>query len=99
MSDAPATINAIIRSLEDRCQNNDGPDVILATLQRIHQAGTLTNFTDEVERLTTQLETLYVAENIPKGRQPTPLSSHSQLVSKIQKKKLILKAGQQLKTN
>lgn len=91
MGDAPATINAIIRSIEDRCQSTDGPDVILATLQTIHQAGTLTNFTDEVERLTTQLETLYIAENIPKGRQPTPLSSHSQLVSKIRKQNLFSK--------
>lgn len=98
VGDAPETINAIIRGLEDRCKSTDGPDVILAKLQVLRQTGTLTNFTDEVEKLANQLETLYIADNVPidTAKRLATKAAVKSLTNGIKntETKLILKAGQ-----
>lgn len=67
VGDAPDTIDIIIQRLADRCKTTISSDVIVAKLNATRQSGTLSAFTDEVEKLTTQLETTYLAENIPIG--------------------------------
>lgn len=98
VGNAPATINDIIQNLENRCQPTDGPDVVLAKLQAVRQTGTLTSFTDEVERLATQLETMYITENVPidTAKKLATKAAVKSLTNSIKntESKLILKAGQ-----
>lgn len=49
----PQTLNAIVQNLRDKCKNTQTSDLILAKLSTTRQNGTLSNFTDEVEKLTT----------------------------------------------
>lgn len=65
VGNAPQTINVIVQNLRDKCKNTQTSELLLAKLSATRQTGTLSNFTDEVEKLTTQLENIYLAQNIP----------------------------------
>lgn len=65
VGDNPQELNTIIDRLKARCSATQSPEVILAKLSNEKQTGELSKFTDQVERLTLQLENAYIAENVP----------------------------------
>lgn len=61
----PQNFDTIIRELESKCVTKTSPDVFIAKLQELKQVGDVNKFTDEVEKLTFQLERAYITEKIP----------------------------------
>lgn len=95
---APATVNEIITSLEQRCRITQSPEAVVAKLNATRQTSTIVDFTDKIEKLALELEKTYLTENVP-------LVSATRLASKAAVKaltngvknseiQLILKAGQ-----
>lgn len=64
VGEAPANIDAIINSLNQKCKQHVSSDVVLAKLNAAKQHGTLNKFTSEIEEFTTQLEAAYINDGI-----------------------------------
>lgn len=61
----PATIDAIVQSLKDKCDKRPQPETIIAKLNATKQTGDINQFTQKIETLTLELEKCYLAENVP----------------------------------
>lgn len=61
----PATIQAIIDSLNANCKEEQPPEVVLAKLNMTRQTKDISSFTDQVEKLALDLEKSYLGEQIP----------------------------------
>ena len=61
----PQEIQEIIDGLQAKCSNICQPEVILAKLDNERQTADLTKFTEQIEKLTLQLENAYIAERVP----------------------------------
>lgn len=60
-----ATLNAICAGLRLRCAQTISPDTIVAKLNATKQSEGLIKYTQEVEKLTLQLERAYIDEHVP----------------------------------
>lgn len=98
VGDDPQNIEEIIQKLTDKCRGTVAPETIVARLNAVKQIGEVTKFTQDIEKLTLELEKCYIAENIP-------VSTASKMATKAgiktlangircNESKLILKAGQ-----
>lgn len=65
VGDNPPELDTIIDGLKTRCAVTCQPEVILAKLANERQTSELLKFTEQVEKLTVQLESAYIAENVP----------------------------------
>lgn len=65
VGDNPQEIKEIVDALKAKCSTTDPPEVILAKLATEKQTSELAKFTEQVEKLTLQLENAYLAENVP----------------------------------
>lgn len=63
--DNPQDLDTIINGLKARCTGTCQPEVILWKLANERQSSDLAKFTEQVEKLTVQLENAYIAENVP----------------------------------
>lgn len=61
----PANIQAIIDGLENNCREVQPPEVALAKLNATKQTKDISSFTDQVEKLTLDLEKSYIGDQIP----------------------------------
>lgn len=65
VGDNPQEIKEIIDGLKAKCSTALQPEVILAKLANERQTSELAKFTEQIEKLTLQLENAYVAEKVP----------------------------------
>lgn len=65
VGDNPQEIQEIIDGLKVKCSTAIQPEVILAKLSIERQTSELAKFTEQIEKLTLQLENAYVAEKVP----------------------------------
>lgn len=65
VGDNPQEIKEIIDGLKAKCSTTLQPEVILAKLANERQTSELAKFTEQIEKLTLQLENAYVAEKVP----------------------------------
>lgn len=94
----PADLQVIIDKLKEKCDQRQQPDVIIAKMNTAKQVGELSKFTDELERLTLELERAYISEEIPVDT-ATKMATKAAVKAlsngiKNTETKLILKAGQ-----
>lgn len=61
----PVSIEVIIQNLTAKCKSTQQPEVVLAKLNALRQTNELVQFTDQIEKLTLDLEKCYLAENVP----------------------------------
>lgn len=65
VGDNPQEIKQITDGLKAKCSTTLQPEVILAKLANERQTSELAKFTEQIEKLTLQLENAYVAEKVP----------------------------------
>lgn len=64
-------VEEIMKSLQEKCKFKVTSDNMLAKLKGIRQKADVDNFCEEVEKLTSRLQTLYVQEGIPGAKAET----------------------------
>lgn len=65
ITDNPESIDIIITKLKEKCQLSVEPNTLIAKLNATKQSGGFVRFSEEVEKLTLQLERAYLSENVP----------------------------------
>lgn len=98
VGDNPATIDAIIDILKDKCDKRPHPETVVAKLNAAKQTGDISQFAQQIETLTTELEKCYLAENVPVNT-ATNLATRAGVKAltagiRSSETKMILKAGQ-----
>lgn len=61
----PLELQEIIDALNSKCATTQTPELLLAKIAGEKQSGELAKFTDQLEKLTLQLENAYIAEKVP----------------------------------
>lgn len=98
VGDNPLTIDEVIQNLNNKCRVKIAPETVVAKLNATKQNGEIGKFTEQIEKLTLELERAYISENVP-------LETASRMAVKAGVKalangvknnesKLLLKAGQ-----
>lgn len=94
----PRNIDEIIEKLKQKCKITIQPETVVAKLNATKQESDVTKFTDQVEKLTLELERAYINEQIPveTAARMSVKAGIKALASGIKSEeiKLILKAGQ-----
>lgn len=65
VGDNPQTVDAIIESLKRKCKITIAPETVVAKLNATKQTGDIVKFTEQIEKLTMELERAYISEEIP----------------------------------
>lgn len=65
VGDNPQTVDAIIESLNRKCKTSIAPETVVAKLNATKQTGDIVKFTEQIEKLTMDLERAYISEEIP----------------------------------
>lgn len=98
VGDNPQNIDEIIKKLTDKCKITVAPETVMAKLNATKQVGELPKFTEQIEKLTLDLERAYLNEQVPvdTATRMSVKAGVKALVSGIrsEESKLLLKAGQ-----
>lgn len=65
VGDNPADIDEIITKLKDKCKVTIAPETVVAKLNATKQNGEIGKFTEQIEKLTLELERAYISEDVP----------------------------------
>lgn len=65
VGDNPANVDEIIRKLNEKCKVTIAPETIVAKLNATKQNGEISKFTEQIEKLTLDLERAYISEDVP----------------------------------
>lgn len=98
VGDNPQNIDEIIDKLTNKCKITVAPETVIAKLHATKQVGELTKFTEQIEKLTLDLERSYLNEKVPvdTATRMSVKAGVKALVSGLrsEESKLLLKAGQ-----
>lgn len=98
VGDNPQDVDEIIKSLTDKCTITVAPETIVAKLNSIKQNGEINKFTEQIEKLTLDLERAYISDKIPveTASKMAVKAGVKALASGLRSEetKLIIKAGQ-----
>lgn len=98
VGDNPQDIDEIIRKLTEKCKITIAPETVMAKLNTTKQVGELTKFTEQIEKLTLELERAYLNEQVPvdTATRMSVKAGVKALASGIrsEESKLLIKAGQ-----
>lgn len=91
-------VDEIVQKLQEKCTPRQQPETVLAKLNAVKQIGELDQFTNQVEKLSLELEKSYIALNIP-VEVAAKMASKSGIKAlangiRCQETRTILKAGQ-----
>ncbi|XP_055634244.1 probable cyclin-dependent serine/threonine-protein kinase DDB_G0292550 [Toxorhynchites rutilus septentrionalis] len=67
VGDNPQNVDEIIEKLKNKCTVKVAPESVVAKLNAIKQNSEIGKFTDQIEKLTLQLERAYIDEDVPVG--------------------------------
>ena len=91
------SVNDVLQKIKEQCSSKVSSDSLRAKLKAVKQSGTITEFCEEIEKLTLQLANLYTEETIPatKANQMATKVGVETLICGIRnaETKTILKAG------
>lgn len=65
VGDNPRDIDFIIEKLTDKCKSTTAPETIVAKMNATKQTSEVTRFTEQIEKLTMDLERAYINEKVP----------------------------------
>lgn len=65
VGDNPATVDVIIEKLKEKCKVTVAPETVVAKLNATKQNGEISKFTEQIEKLTLELERAYISEDVP----------------------------------
>lgn len=96
--ETPESIDEIIKNLKTKCSSTTSPNTLLAKLNATKQREHFSKFVDEIERLTLDLEKVYLEEKVPLDT-ASKLATNAGVKALIngiknEETKLLLKAGQ-----
>ena len=94
----PQDVEEIIQKLKDKCKITIAPETVVAKLNATKQSGEVSKFTQDIEKLTLELERAYINEQVPvdTASRMAVKAGVKALASGIRSEetKLLLKAGQ-----
>lgn len=65
VGDNPQNVDEIIRKLKEKCTLKIAPETVVAKMNATKQNGEIGKFTDEIEKLTLELERAFISEDVP----------------------------------
>lgn len=65
VGDNPASVDVIIEKLKEKCKVTVAPETVVAKLNATKQNGEISKFTEQIEKLTLELERAYISEDVP----------------------------------